>query len=266
MTPRVRDIQFSQILQSLRPSICPGESYDKARSIFKRSRSTRLPEPDQRDITRRLEEWFSSSKCSIFLLRVGPRAERKAKELTAEVISLLRSNSLNVAWRVSPTGWSSENVDRSNTEVLKALVYQILQLDPTTLCDPEYFSVAKLQGMHTEIEWISLLQKLLQRLSRCYVVVETHDVFQANQHDDSWTPRFLRTLYDLADNVTQNGSVIKFLIVCHGDKKAIELEPPRGMHHISTTLRRPTITPICRKHTVLHQKQKGGWRRCTPKI
>jgi hypothetical protein len=266
MTPRVRDIQFSQILQALKPSISPQESLDKSQSIFKRSRSTRLPEPEQREISRSLEEWFSSPKPSIFLLRVGPRAEKKAKELTAEVISLLRSKSFNVAWRVSPISWSAESVTSSISEVLKALVYQILQLDPSVLCDLDELVVAKFSTMHTEAEWVFLLQKLFHRISRCYVVVETHDLFQANQNDDSWAPRFLRVLYALADHATQNGDVVKFLIVCYGSRKDVEVETPRGMHHVSAVLRRPTITPVSRKHTAMHQKRGKGWRWCPPKI
>ena len=266
MTPRVRDIHFSQILQTLKPSICPQESHDKVQSIFKRSRSIRLPEPEQREISRTIEEWFTSSKSSIFLLRVGLRAERKAKELTAEVVSLLRSKSLNVAWRLSPVGCSSEPVKSSISEVLQALVYQILQLDPSAMCDPEELSVARFSAMRSESEWASLLQKLLHRLSRCYIVVETHDLFKADQDDSSWTTQLLRTLYGLADQVTQNGDVVKFLIVCYGSKQGVEPDAPRGMHYVSVLLRRPAITPISRKHTAMHQKHGKGWRRCSPKI
>jgi hypothetical protein len=266
MTPRVRDIQFSQILEALKPSISPQESHDKAQSIFKRSRSTRLPEPEQRDISRGLEGWFLSSKPSIFLLRVEPRAERKAKELTSEVILLLRSKSLRVVWRVSPIQWSPDLSAPSMSEMLKALVYQLLQMDPSAMSSDDELSVAKFSAMHSEMEWITLLQKLIRRVSRCYIVIETHDLFQANQDDSSWSQRYLRTLYGLADYAAQNGDAVKLLIMCYGSNKMINVEPPKGLHFVTAVLKKPAITPICRKHTVLHQKNGNRWRRCSPKI
>jgi hypothetical protein len=266
MTPRVHDIQFSQILEALKPSISPKECHDRAQSILKRSRSVRLPEPEQKNVTRSLEEWFSSSKPSVFLLRVGPRAERKAKELTSMVISLLRSKSLRVVWRVSPIQWSPDLNAPSMREMLKALVYQLLPMDPSAMSSGNELSVAKFSAMHSEMEWITLLQKLIRRVSRCYIAIETHDLFRANQDGFSWSQRFLRTLYGLTEYAAQNGDAVKLLTMCYGSNKMIDLEPPKGLNSVTAVLKKPAITPICRKHTVLHQKNGNRWRRCSPKI
>jgi hypothetical protein len=147
-------------------------------------------------------------------------------------------------------------------------VYQVLQLNPSLVGNPEEHFVAKFQGMHTEAEWATLLQRLLRHLSRCFIVIETHDLFQANQGDDYWTLRFLQTLYGLADPAKGYGNTVKILILCYQTTftDVVELKAPRGTHYISTMLRKPVITPVCRKHTVLHQKNAKGWRRCTPKI
>jgi hypothetical protein len=263
MTPRIHDIQFSQILKALKPEICPQQALDKAQSITKRSRSNKVPERETFEVIRRLERWFSSTTSSLFLLRVGPRAEAKAKELTSDIISLLQSKKMNVVWRISPPTKKSEE---SMTEVLKTLIFQALQIDSSLLQDPNELNVEKLQATHTQGEWYQLFQKILGRLSKCFVIIEAHDLYRAYKHEENWMSSFLKTFSDLAHQASIESNRIKVLILDYRVSKGPMLQTLGSYERIVATLRKPVPIPASRRHTVLHRKAGNIWKRFEPKI
>jgi hypothetical protein len=262
MMPRIRDIQFSHILSSLRPANCPHDTLQKLQSIVKRSRSRRLPEVEPKDIVHSLNSWFLKQGSSLFMLRVGPRAETKARELMTDLISTLQNKGSNVIWRIPHPLATTEIEVPTFAEVLKLLTHQILILKPSLL-HPRTFDIAKFQGSHPASEWASLFQHLISQLPSCYIILETHDLFQVQDGDDEadWLPTLLKLFQDLAVKATTNGHMLKFLVLCYGSQS----EALATFGDIRATLRKPTVVPVSRKNSVVHKKGAKGWMRAVPK-
>ena len=102
-------------------------------------------------------------------------------------------------------------------DMIKGLVFQALQHDPTLFhSSPEELNVMKFQSNHTEAEWISLLLQLLSRLSKCFIIVEAEDIFQANRDVPDWAKHFLEPFQKLVDEAEGCGNQLKILILGYG--------------------------------------------------
>jgi len=268
MMPRIRDMQFSDILQALRPSNCPHEIFNKLQAITKRSRSTKLPVAESNAIIQSLNAWFSREGSSLFILRVGPRAEAKAMELTTDVITHLKEKNINVIFRLSPIARSGERDIPTVTEVLKVLVHQALQLDPSILqAYSADLNVAKFSSMHTESEWKDLLAKLIIRLSKCYIIIETHDLFREAKGNAEWVVKFLDIFSTLVSSSASSGASLKFLVLCYGGgHDSLIRRNSEQDSCIVSTLRRPAPTPMRLKRVVSYKKNVKGWQRVQPKF
>jgi len=268
MMPRIRDMQFSDILQALRPSNCPQEIFNKLQAITKRSRSTKLPVAESNAIIQSLNAWFSREGSSLFILRVGPRAEAKAMELTTDVITHLKEKNINVIFRLSPIARSGERDIPTVTEVLKVLVHQALQLDPSILqAYSADLNVAKFSSMHTESEWKDLLAKLIIRLSKCYIIIETHDLFREAKGNAEWVVKFLDIFSTLVSSSASSGASLKFLVLCYGGgHDSLIRRNSEQDSCIVSTLRRPAPTPMRLKRVVSYKKNVKGWQRVQPKF
>lgn len=268
MMPRIRDMQLSNILQALKPSICPEQTFNKFQAITKRSRSTKLPVAESNAILQSLNSWFSKEGSSLFILRVGPRAETKAMELTTDIISHLRDKQVNVIFRLSPITRLGERDVPTITEVLKVLVHQALQLDPSILhADFNELNVAKVSSIHTEAEWMYLLTKLITRLAKCYIIIETHDLFQKARCKPDWVGRFLNIFSTLVSGPMSSGSSLKFLVLCYGGgHDALMRRNLDQDSWIVSTLRRPLPTPIRLKRAASYKRNTKGWQRAQPKF
>lgn len=261
--PRIRDIQFSQVLSNLQPANCPHDTLHRLQSIVKRSRSRRLPEVEPKDIVHSFNSWLSKQGSSMFILRVGPRAESKARELTTDLISTLQNRRLNVIWRIPHPQTTTEMEPTSFAEVLRLLTHQILILQPSLL-HPHTLDTAKFQATQTAAEWTRLFQHLLCQLSSCYIILETHDLLQvqaANTEFD-WLPNILKLFQDLAVQATSNGHTLKFLVLCYGSQSNAFAD----FGDIQATLRKPAVVPVSRRGVVAHRKGVRGWMRVLPKL
>jgi hypothetical protein len=268
MMPRIRDMQFSDILQTLKPSICPYQTFNKSQAIIKRSRSTKLPVAESYTILQSLNSWFSKEGSLLFVLRVGPRAETKAMELTTDIISHLREKRINVIFRLSPITRIEERDMPTITEVLKVLVHQALQLDPSILrAHTDELNVAQFSSIHTETEWMYLLTKLITRLGNCYIIIETHDLFHEARYKPDWVARFLNIFSTLVSGSMSSGPSLKLLVLCYGGgcdaliRRKLDQES-----WIVSNLRRPLPTPIRLQRTVSYKRNTKGWQRAQPKF
>jgi hypothetical protein len=259
MLPRTRDIQFANILTALKPQICPHENLKTVRSIVKRSRMTRVPEQEPKTVLHSLNRWLTKEGSSLFILRIGPRAEAKGRELTTDIVTMLQVKKLNVIWRLSSPNSSTEPF----TEVLKSLTHQALLLDPMLL-HPTDLNIAPYESTHSEAEWTSLFQKIFSRLSRCYIIIEMHDLFEANRGNAAWMTSFLRVFQELARNAESQNHVLKFLVLCYGGVGGSE--SVEGIGDIEVLLRKPVVTPVRCKRMVAHRKGAKGWERVVPKL
>lgn len=250
MMPRIRDMQFSDILQALKPSICPQQIFNKLQAITNRSRSLKLPVAESNEVLQSLNAWFSREGSLLFVLRVGPRAKAKAMEITTDIILFLKEKRVNVIWRLSRLNGSDKGDVPTITEVIRVLLFQALRLDPNILnSHPDELNVANLSSTHTEAEWMSLLTKVIARLAKCYIIIEPHDLFQEVRCNPEWIASFLHIFSTLAMHATSNGSSLKFLIMCYGGGNNTLFRPGQATCIVST-LHRPLPTPMRLRRTV----------------
>lgn len=262
MLPRTRDIQLSHILASLQPETSPQDALQKLQSIVKRSRSRRLPETPQRDLIQDINHWSTKNGSSLFILRVGPRAETKARELATDLVEYLQAQSINVIWQLSSTQEMTTTDPPSFEAVLKTFIHQILKLHPSLL-QPQDLSIAKFQSVHAPSEWATFLKCLLAQLSQCYIILEAHDLFQARDWSavPNWIPDILKLFQDLAVQADSQGHRLKFLVLCYGrqGEGCEEIGDMRGL------LKRPNTVPVSRRHAAAHRKGVKGWMRVNSK-
>lgn len=259
----IRDIQFSHILSTLRPTNCPHETLQKLQSIVKRSRTRGMTQVEPKGIIHSLNCWLSKQCSSLFLLRVGPRAQTQSRELTTDLIGTLQNKGSNVIWRIPQLQATSGVGPPSFQEILKQLIHQILVLKPSSL-RPQGLDIAKFQATHGVSEWASLFQVLISQLPSCYVVLETHDLLEIHDgnNEADWLPTILKLFRDLTEQANNNGHMLKFLVLCYGSQSEALAE----VGDIRGTLRKPAVIPVSRRNVVAHRKGATGWVRVSPKL
>jgi hypothetical protein len=252
VNPAIHDIQFSRILQVLNPVPCPEETLEKARSLAKRVQIPNLPSRDSVELVKSLGNWVSRERSALFLVKVGARAEANAKEFAVDVVKLLQSMRCGVIWNLS---WiRSPGIVPSMTSLIKTLIFQALQHDHTLLSSyPEELNVTKFQSNHTEAEWISLLFQILSRLSKCYIVVEAEDIFQAHQSVPKWTEDFFGLFQRLVDEAESSGNRLKILVLGYGSTLPTLQNMPVQNRIVSTIQRPQPVPPHLRRQFASRQ-------------
>jgi hypothetical protein len=261
MMPRARDIQLSHVLSALKPQSCPHETLHTLQSIVKRSRAQRLPTLESKPVLHTISQWLTKDCSSLFVLRVGPRAEAKAREITTDMVTMLKSRGLNVIWRLSPPKSSATPCFK---DILKALIHQAIALDPALLHTQD-FDIAKFQSTHTDVEWTSLFKHIFSRLQKCYIIVEAHDLFRANQSNAEWMNSFVMLFQELASDAVSKGHTLKILLLCYGTDGG-EDSGLGDFGDIKASLKRPVVTPVRSRKIVAHRKGVRGWERVVPKL
>jgi hypothetical protein len=61
------------------------------------------------------------------------------------------------------------------------------------------------------------LTKLITRLSKCYIIIETRDMFQDAKFNPHWLGRFLNLFSTLMSGSVNSGSSLKFLVLCYDE-------------------------------------------------
>lgn len=241
VSPAVRDIQFSRILQVLKPTQCPEETLEKVRSLAKRVQIPSIPSRDSVELVKSLGNWVSREESALFLVKVGVRAEASAKEFAVDVVKLLQSMPCGVIWSLS---WiRSASIVPSITSLIKTLIFQALRHDHTLLSShPEELNLMKFQSNHTEAEWISLLFRILSRLSKCYIVVEAEDIFHAHQSMPEWTADFFGLFQRLVDEAERSGNRLKILVLGYGST-LLTMQNMPVQNRIVSTIQRPLPVP-----------------------
>jgi len=266
MKPRICDIQFSKILDVLTPKRCPEEMLQRAQSLAKRGRSLSAPIKDSASLLRSLGCWVSGEGSSLFVVRVGPRAEAKAKEFAANVIDLLRPTPYGVIWSLSQL--RSHNSTASMKDLLKSLIFQALRYDRSLLSNHlDQMNIAKFRADHTEPEWACLLSMIFSKLSKCFIVIETEDLFQTHRHDIEWARSFLRLFQGLVDHAESSGSMLKVLVVSYGTTLPELHSASTKQNRIVSSLRRPPpVPPRLRRPMTRTRGKRPGWQHLQPKF
>lgn len=155
MRPRIQQMHFNDILNLLRSSQLPEELLEACESYTKRRLSWRQPGRDTMLASQRLKDWLQLTHSSMFVVKAGPRAEARTKDMAVEMTRLLNESGLPVFWYFSRPN-SSYTVP-SLGSVLKSLIFQALRHDPTTVSqDSRLGNIQAFQAQHTVREWTDL--------------------------------------------------------------------------------------------------------------
>jgi hypothetical protein len=266
INPRIHDLQFSSIIHVLQPVQSPEETLEKVQSFARRVQAPSRPSRDLADLLACLGRWVSREGSSLFLVRVGLRAEWKAKEFATDVIKILQPLPYGVIWKLS---WNkSEDGASALVDMIKSLIFQALRYDPTLLCNhPDELNVTKYQSNHTETEWVSLATHLFSRLSRCFLVIEAEDVFQSHRLNPEWPICFLELFQSLVDQAESAGNLLKILIMGYGTTPSTVQRVPGKDNRITSSIQSPIpVPPKFRCRFASGRRNLAGWQHLKPKF
>lgn len=212
-----------------------------------------------------LGTWVSQETSVLFLVKVGIRAEAKAKEFAADVIKLLQPMPFGVIWKLS---WIASEVVLSVTDLVKSLIFQALRHDPTLLhSHPDDLNVTKFQASHSDSEWISLLSKMFSRLSKCFIIVEAEDIFRAHRNKPEWAMQFITIFQNLVDEAESSGRHLKILVVGYSNTFAVPTVPSRKNRIVASIQRENPAPPHMRRQFARKNgRSASGWQTLKPRI
>ncbi|KAH8747124.1 hypothetical protein BGZ57DRAFT_917011 [Hyaloscypha finlandica] len=248
MKPRVYDLQFSNIfkmLSPLSPQVSPENILRKHTSLAvgrRRHQTSTGYLRTSADIAKGLDLWVSTTGSSLFILRSGPRASSITRDHAVDIINYLRRDQYKVFWILSPP--SPCDLDPSVASILKSLVYQVIHHEPDILLRfPENLSTLQFLSNRTESEWLDLLCLLVSRLDKCFLIVETEDLYQASRQMTEWTREFLQVFQRLIDTVETAGSLVKVLVVTFGNDTPLLPSQSGSVHNFVATIQQPRVVP-----------------------
>jgi hypothetical protein len=219
---RICDIQFSRILDVLGASRSPEDALQTCQSIAKRRHSWRSPGRESAIFIQRLGDWVSMSGSSMFVVEAGPRAEARTKDLAVEVTSFLKLTDYAVFWHLSEPAMMQRACALDS--VLKYLIYQALRHDPTIVSgDPTLGNIASFQMEHSLAEWLSLTYLIFSKIPKCFVIIETEDLYRMSGRDGALARQILQAFQQVLNSVSRAGGIMKLLIVSYGRYSTVEM-------------------------------------------
>jgi len=260
MMPRVRDIQFSHILDALKPKRSPEEALQKHKSLIRRSSPWRSQNHDTVKILQTVGNWILAPRSSLLILQTQPRAQARVKEIATELIGQLHSR--KVIWYLSSMNLADHGTV-SATEVLKSLVFQSMKQAPDlVVSDPNNFTAAKLHASHTEDEWADLLCCVLRRMKTCFLIVDAEDVFG----DVEEAEQLMKVFLGIMSRLQAVEAVVKLLVVNYRDDSDWMSEGWPGKERIEVLVvnREAPVPPRRRKPGAKSIFRGAEWGRIVP--
>lgn len=244
MKPRLYRLEFSSILEMLSPEVSPENILRKHTSLAMGRRRHQISTGYLRtsaDIAKGLDLWVSTTGSSLFILRSGPRASSITRDHAVDIINYLRSAQYKVFWILSPP--SPCDSEMSISHILKSLVYQVIQHEPNILLRfPENLDTLQFLSNRNESEWLDLLCLLVSRLDKCFLIMETEDLYQAFRHRPEWTHEFLQMFQRLIDRVETARSLVKILVVTFGNDASLSIQQG-SVHNFVATIQQTRVIP-----------------------
>jgi hypothetical protein len=243
MKPRIYELQFGDILNTLSPKVSPEDILRKHTSLARRRHQVSTGYlRTSADISKGLDLWESTAGSSLFILRSGPRASSITRDHAVDIINYLRHAQYKVFWVLSPP--SPCDLEPSIANILKSLVYQVILHEPNILLRfPEHLSTLQFLSNRNESEWLDLLCLLVSRLEKCFLIVETEDLYQASRQMPEWTQNFLQVFKLLIERVEASGSVVKILVVTFDAGTVVSSNQQGSVHNFVATVQQPRIVP-----------------------
>jgi hypothetical protein len=145
-------MEFHHLAQFLAPEILPDTVLQKAQSFARRDPTMALASHQTVKLDRDLKTWALADRSSLLVVRMGPRAQKQARELAADVISGLTKNGQRVFWNIS-LPWSSGQ-GGTMADVFKSLLHQVLRNSGVLFTQfTEHLNLEMIQAAHTDSEW-----------------------------------------------------------------------------------------------------------------
>ncbi|KAJ0109954.1 hypothetical protein J7T55_014756 [Diaporthe amygdali] len=220
MRPRVVDIQFGQAMGLLTPRIAPLDAFRRQQRLARRIQPWISQNSEIAHLVANIGSWIAFPKPSLLVLEAGPKAETKAKEIVTELIGMLRPAARRLCWYLSTANSGNEGITLA--DIFKNLIYQLIRLDSVNMArilDGNLTSI-KLQGEHTDREWIDLLCSILRHLQDCFIIVEAEDMFKILGKDVAQLDRVHSVFQLLVDQASNEGCQVKVLFVGYGRSTA----------------------------------------------
>jgi hypothetical protein len=257
MKPRMIDLQFMKIYDMLSPDVNPDTLLKRHTALARSRRQTSAGHIQASvDIPKLLGQWMSAVGSSLFILRSGPRASAITRDHAINIINYLRSAHYKVFWILSPT--SACDSEPSMMNILRSLVYQVIHHDPNILLRfPENLNGQQFLSNRSESEWLDLLCLLISRLDKCFLIVETEDLYQASRQKPEWPQQFLQVFRRLMGSAEASGSLIKILVAtfdCCTSPIAIQQE---AFTSFVATVQKPCVVPPRLRRGMSRPKWRG---------
>lgn len=90
---------------------------------------------------------------------------------------------------------------------------------------------------------MSLLLQLFSRLSKCFIIVEAEDIFQAHRDVPEWTKHFIELFQKLVDEAEGRGNRLKILVLGYGSIPPAVQSMPGKRNRIVSSIQRPQPVP-----------------------
>jgi hypothetical protein len=84
---------------------------------------------------------------------------------------------------------------------------------------------------------------LVSRLEKCFLIVETEDLYQASRQMPDWTQKFLQVFKLLIERVEASGSLVKVLVVTFDAGTVVSTNQQGSVHNFVATVQQPRIVP-----------------------
>lgn len=254
-------LEFHHLVDFLAPSILPEKALLKVRSFGRRDPTRCMTLPGDLKIKRTLRDWSSADRSALLVLRMGLRAQKQARDLAADVIHGLASNSHCVFWSLSLPRLS-DGEGETMASVFKALIHQVLQQSAGLFAQfSEQLNLTKIRSAHIDSEWADLICLLLSKMPRAFLVLETEGLHKAYRHDPDWIDRLVLLLQRIVEQTTTAGNQLKLLLMVYGKPVTVASGSSNAYDMTVTSLSPPTPVPPRLRHVA---RRSGfvtkGWK------
>jgi hypothetical protein len=235
-------LEFDRIVEFLAPVIPPQAALLKAQSFARRNANTSLASSEGVKTKRMLSSWASANRSTLLVVRVDLRTQKQARDLAANTIQALASQSQYVFWSLSLP--HDPNEDDSMVGVFKALAHQVLQNSPDLFAQfAEQLNLTKIHSTHSDSEWADLICLLLSKKPRAFLVLETGSLHKTYRNDPDWASRLLKLLQRVTERSSAAGNQLKILVLMHG-KVSVGASSSSDVYEVLvTSLSVPASTP-----------------------
>ncbi|KUJ14696.1 uncharacterized protein LY89DRAFT_671120 [Mollisia scopiformis] len=217
---RVCDMQFSQIMTFMATSTECLPSPEVSRKQYQARRNSRQFKKGYGSLknpvcTRTLQSWADTKHSSTINVCGSFVTRHEAQDFAVDAIDFIAQSQAPLVWILN-IHEGRANSDIMLSDVLKALILQILKMNHTMLTERSLsLSAARFQSATTDAEWIALLGTVLEGLPYVYMIIDTEVV--GNQYA-KWSETFNMLFDELRSR--NIGNIIKVALVWYRQKPA----------------------------------------------